>query len=145
MLYFAFAINTSAMSIVEAMAYSEQATMKCVGFSIETHLNYCLKPHLQKMLSYGCMRIGIGVQSIFESVPQEMNRRNPVAVVCHSFHLAKDCGFKVVSHLMRFDGKAEILKSRLLQRWHEIVSHAHHSRDRLVRIVKNGMVSKLYL
>jgi elongator complex protein 3 len=52
------------------------------------------------MLQYGCTRIEIGVQSVYESVARETNRGHTVAAVCHSFHLAKDCGFKVVTHMM---------------------------------------------
>ena len=59
-----------------------------------------MKPHLGEMLGYGCTRIEIGVQSVYESVARETNRGHTVAAVCHSFHLSKDCGFKVVTHMM---------------------------------------------
>lgn len=73
---------------------------KCIGITIETRPDYCLKPHLNEMLSYGCTRIEIGVQSIYEDVARDTNRGHTVAAVCNSFHLAKDCGFKVVTHMM---------------------------------------------
>ena len=87
-------------SVEEAIKYSEQSTTKCIGITIETRPDYCLKPHLDEMLLYGCTRIEIGVQSIYESVARETNRGHTVAAVCNSFHLAKDCGFKVVTHMM---------------------------------------------
>jgi len=87
-------------SVSEAIQYSENSTTKCVGITIETRPDYCLKPHLNEMLSYGCTRIEIGVQSIYESVARETNRGHTVGAVCHSFHLAKDCGYKVISHMM---------------------------------------------
>mmetsp|Transcript_10155 Transcript_10155/g.28957 ORF Transcript_10155/g.28957 Transcript_10155/m.28957 type:complete len:557 (+) Transcript_10155:135-1805(+) len=87
-------------SVAESIRYSEQSKTKCIGITLETRPDYCLKPHLQEMLSYGCTRIEIGVQSIYESVARETNRGHTVAAVCHSFHLAKDCGFKVVTHMM---------------------------------------------
>jgi len=87
-------------SVEEAICYSEQSTTKCIGITIETRPDYCLKPHLDEMLTYGCTRIEIGVQSIYESVARETNRGHTVAAVCNSFHLAKDCGFKVVTHMM---------------------------------------------
>jgi elongator complex protein 3 len=52
------------------------------------------------MLSYGCTRIEIGVQSIYEDVARDTNRGHTVAAVCNSFQLGKDCGFKIVSHMM---------------------------------------------
>ena len=87
-------------SVEESIRYSEQAVTKCIGITIETRPDYCLKPHLEEMLTYGCTRIEIGVQSIYESVARETNRGHTVAAVSHSFHLAKDCGFKVVTHMM---------------------------------------------
>jgi len=87
-------------SVEESIRYSEQSKTKCIGITIETRPDYCLKPHLEEMLSYGCTRIEIGVQSIYESVARETNRGHTVAAVCHSFQLAKDCGFKVVTHMM---------------------------------------------
>lgn len=90
----------SSQSLEEAIRYSEQSTTKCIGITIETRPDYCLKPHLVEMLQYGCTRIEIGVQSIYESVARETNRGHTVAAVTHSFQLAKECGFKVVSHMM---------------------------------------------
>jgi elongator complex protein 3 len=87
-------------SVAEAIAYSEQSKTKCIGITIETRPDYCLKPHLNEMLSYGCTRIEIGVQSIFEDVARDTNRGHTVAAVCNSFQLAKDCGFKIVTHMM---------------------------------------------
>jgi len=87
-------------SVEEAVRYSEQSTIKCVGITLETRPDYCLKPHLSEMLGYGCTRIEIGVQSVYESVARETNRGHTVSAVSNSFHLAKDCGFKVVTHMM---------------------------------------------
>ena len=87
-------------SVAEAISFSEQSKVKCIGITIETRPDYCLKPHLSEMLSYGCTRIEIGVQSIYEDVARDTNRGHTVASVCNSFHLAKDCGFKIVSHMM---------------------------------------------
>ena len=90
----------SSTSLEESIQYSEHSSTKCIGITIETRPDYCLKPHLTEMLQYGCTRIEIGVQSIYESVARETNRGHTVAAVTHSFQLSKDCGFKVVSHMM---------------------------------------------
>lgn len=82
-------------NVAEAISFSEQSKTKCIGITIETRPDYCLKPHLNEMLSYGCTRIEIGVQSIYEDVAKDTNRGHTVAAVCNSFQLAKDCGFKV--------------------------------------------------
>ena len=47
------------------------------------------------MLSYGCTRLEIGLQSIYEDVARDTNRGHTVAAVGECFRLAKDAGFKV--------------------------------------------------
>ncbi|KDE02761.1 elongator complex protein 3 [Microbotryum lychnidis-dioicae p1A1 Lamole] len=86
--------------IDEAVTYAEQAQTKCIGITIETRPDYCLKPHLSSMLRYGCTRLEIGVQSVYEDVARDTNRGHTVRATCESFHMAKDAGFKVVSHMM---------------------------------------------
>ncbi|XP_018590568.1 elongator complex protein 3 [Scleropages formosus] len=87
-------------SVAEAVRYSERSRTKCVGITIETRPDYCLKRHLSDMLAYGCTRLEIGVQSVYEDVARDTNRGHTVRAVCESFHLAKDAGFKVVAHMM---------------------------------------------
>ena len=52
------------------------------------------------MLSYGCTRLEVGVQSVYEDVARDTNRGHTVRAVSESFQLAKDAGFKVVAHMM---------------------------------------------
>ncbi|XP_073191715.1 elongator complex protein 3 isoform X3 [Lepidochelys kempii] len=87
-------------NVSEAVRYSERSLTKCVGITIETRPDYCLKRHLSDMLSYGCTRLEIGVQSVYEDVARDTNRGHTVKAVCESFHVAKDAGFKVVAHMM---------------------------------------------
>uniref|UniRef100_A0A8D0GDQ5 Elongator complex protein 3 n=1 Tax=Sphenodon punctatus TaxID=8508 RepID=A0A8D0GDQ5_SPHPU len=87
-------------NVSEAVRYSERSLTKCVGITIETRPDYCLKRHLSDMLSYGCTRLEIGVQSVYEDVARDTNRGHTVKAVCESFHLSKDAGFKVVAHMM---------------------------------------------
>uniref|UniRef100_A0A673AUG2 Elongator complex protein 3 n=1 Tax=Sphaeramia orbicularis TaxID=375764 RepID=A0A673AUG2_9TELE len=87
-------------SVDEAVRYSERSSTKCVGITIETRPDYCLKRHLSDMLGYGCTRLEIGVQSVYEDVARDTNRGHTVRAVCESFHLSKDAGFKVVAHMM---------------------------------------------
>ena len=49
-----------------------------------------------QMLSYGCTRLEIGLQSTYEDVARDTNRGHTVAAVGDCFHLAKDAGFKVL-------------------------------------------------
>ncbi|XP_055338450.1 elongator complex protein 3-like [Paramacrobiotus metropolitanus] len=87
-------------NVDEAVKFSERSRTKCIGITIETRPDYCLKKHISEMLSYGCTRLEIGVQSIYEDVARDTNRGHTVKAVTESFHMAKDAGFKVVTHMM---------------------------------------------
>ncbi|GAB7347830.1 hypothetical protein MBLNU459_g5366t1 [Dothideomycetes sp. NU459] len=84
----------------EAVMAGEMSNIKCVGITIETRPDYCLDQHLSDMLRYGCTRLEIGVQSLYEDVARDTNRGHTVASVAETFKLSKDAGFKVVSHMM---------------------------------------------
>ncbi|CAG5124314.1 unnamed protein product, partial [Candidula unifasciata] len=90
----------SSSNVQEAVKFSEKSTVKCIGITIETRPDYCLKKHLSDMLKYGCTRLEIGVQSVYEDVARDTNRGHTVRAVCESFQMSKDAGFKVVSHMM---------------------------------------------
>lgn len=90
----------SSNNVEEAVKYSEKSKTKCIGITIETRPDYCLKKHLGSMLAYGCTRLEIGVQSVYEDVARDTNRGHTVRAVCESFQLSKDAGFKVIAHMM---------------------------------------------
>lgn len=90
----------SSNNVAESVRYSERSKSKCIGITIETRPDYCLKPHLSSMLEYGCTRLEIGVQSVYEDVARDTNRGHTVRAVCESFQGGKDAGFKIVSHMM---------------------------------------------
>ncbi|KAG4304602.1 hypothetical protein PORY_001995 [Pneumocystis oryctolagi] len=87
-------------NVDEAVKFSEKSKTKCIGITIETRPDYCLDQHLNSMLRYGCTRLEIGVQSVYEDVARDTNRGHTVKAVCETFCLAKDAGFKIVSHMM---------------------------------------------
>ena len=93
--------GASSASVAEAVtAGSVSMGRRCVGLTIETRPDYCLKPHLSQLLEYGCTRLEVGVQSVYEDVARDTNRGHTVRAVAESFELAKDSGFKVVAHMM---------------------------------------------
>ncbi|CAD5235420.1 unnamed protein product [Bursaphelenchus xylophilus] len=87
-------------SVAEAVKFSEVSDTKCIGITIETRPDYCLPRHMDDMLAYGCTRLEIGVQSVYEDVARDTNRGHTVKAVCETFHMAKDTGYKVVIHMM---------------------------------------------
>lgn len=87
-------------SLEEAIQAAESSQIKCVAITIETRPDYCFRPHIVQLLSYGCTRIEIGVQSLYEDVARDTNRGHTVEAVVHSMSLAKDSGYKIVTHMM---------------------------------------------
>jgi elongator complex protein 3 len=87
-------------NVDESVRLSEQGKVKCIGITIETRPDYCLKPHLSQLLRYGCTRLEIGVQSVYDDVARDTNRGHTVKAVCESFQMSKDAGYKVVAHMM---------------------------------------------
>jgi elongator complex protein 3 len=87
-------------NVDEAVMAGEMSSIKCVGITIETRPDYCMDTHLSDMLRYGCTRLEVGVQSLYEDVARDTNRGHTVTAVVETFKLSKDAGFKVVSHMM---------------------------------------------
>jgi len=85
---------------LEAVRYSEQSRKKCIGITIETRPDFCLNPHIKDMLNYGCTRLEIGIQSIYEDIAKDTNRGHTVQAVKKCFEVAKDAGYKIVAHMM---------------------------------------------
>ncbi|CAO1637575.1 unnamed protein product [Parajaminaea phylloscopi] len=88
------------LDVDEAVRYSERSPTKCIGITIETRPDYCLPPHLGQLLRYGCTRLEIGVQSVYEDVARDTNRGHTVKATCETFEMAKEAGYKVVTHMM---------------------------------------------
>ena len=78
--------------MAEAVRYSEASDVKCVAITIETRPDFCLPRHMDFMLSYGCTRLEIGVQSVYEDVARDTNRGHTVEAVCECFHFG-ECAY----------------------------------------------------
>ena len=87
-------------SLEEAKRNNERASIRNVGFTIETKPDYCKHEHVDAMLDFGITRVEIGVQSLHEHVFQIVNRGHNLNDVIDSFQIAKDAGYKIVAHMM---------------------------------------------
>ena len=92
--------GTDSKSLDEAKSNNEHATIRNVGFTIETKPDYCKKEHVDWMLDYGITRIEIGVQSLQNRVYDITNRGHNYNDVVESFQISKDAGYKLVAHMM---------------------------------------------
>ena len=87
-------------TLEEAKSINEHATIRNVGFTIETKPDYCKQVHVDAMLNYGITRIEIGVQSLQERIYKIVNRGHDYKDVIDSFQISKDAGYKIVAHMM---------------------------------------------
>jgi elongator complex protein 3 len=92
--------GTNSNDLGEAKSNNEHASIRNVGFTIETKPDYCKKEHVDLMLSYGITRVEIGVQSLQERVYKIVNRGHNYNDVIESFQISKDAGYKLVAHMM---------------------------------------------
>lgn len=73
----------SSASVAEAVKYSEKSRTKCIGITIETRPDYCLKRHISDMLSYGT---GILTFSPLPPLPEIFLAKN-LCLLCDKFFL----------------------------------------------------------
>jgi elongator complex protein 3 len=92
--------GTNSKDLEEAKSNNEHASIRNVGFTIETKPDYCKKEHVDLMLEYGITRVEIGVQSLQERVYKIINRGHNYNDVLESFQISKDAGYKIVAHMM---------------------------------------------
>ncbi|HEX6646587.1 MAG TPA: tRNA uridine(34) 5-carboxymethylaminomethyl modification radical SAM/GNAT enzyme Elp3 [Nitrososphaeraceae archaeon] len=92
--------DLSSTTLEESCRKNEQARIRCVGFTVETKPDYCKEKHLDLMLELGITRIEIGVQTLEENIYKLVNRGHNLTDVKHSFQIARNCGYKIVAHMM---------------------------------------------
>ena len=92
--------GTISPTLQDAQNLNMTATVRNVGFTIETKPDYCKAEHIDTMLEYGITRVEIGVQSLREKVYRIVNRGHTFADVVESFQAARDAGLKIVAHMM---------------------------------------------
>ena len=74
---------------------SEASKTRCMGITIEARPDYCVKRHISDMFNYGCTRLEIDVQSVYEDVARDTNRGHTIRAVCESFQLGNDNFYKI--------------------------------------------------
>src|SRR3989344_3588868 len=84
-------------SLHDAHTMNETAANRCIGLTIETRADVCLPG---KMLSYGCTRVEIGVQSTDDDILLKTKRGHDSRANIDAFTKLKDAGLKVCAHWM---------------------------------------------
>lgn len=79
---------------------NESSVIKCVGLTIETRPDYGMLKEGNELLKYGCTRVELGVQSIYDDVLDKIERGHNVNDSVKSTRILKDLGFKINYHYM---------------------------------------------
>jgi len=87
-------------TLQDAQDSNSSSPVRNVGLTIETKPDFCKREHVDTMLEYGATRIEIGLQTLHNKIYRIVNRGHTYADVTESFQIAKDSGYKIVSHMM---------------------------------------------
>jgi len=79
---------------------NESAKIRNVGITFETRPDFSRICHVDRMLALGGTKVELGVQSIDDSVLQEINRGHTVAASIEANRVCRDSGLKVGFHIM---------------------------------------------
>lgn len=87
-------------TLLEAQKVNETARIRCIGMTIETKPDWALLEHGNNMLSLGCTRVELGIQTLFDNVLAETHRGHDIFHSMESVKILKDLGFKLNFHMM---------------------------------------------
>lgn len=79
---------------------NESSKVRCIGITFETRPDYCMKPHVDRMLKMGVTRVELGVQTLYDNIYEKIKRGHKIAEVVESNRILRDSGVKVAMHMM---------------------------------------------
>lgn len=79
---------------------NEKSNIKCVGLTIETRSDYGKAKQGNELLRYGCTRVELGIQSVYNSVLKFIQRGHTVEDNIDAIKDLRDLGFKLNFHYM---------------------------------------------
>lgn len=87
-------------SLAEAQKINENTDFRIVGLTLETRPDLIDEAETQRMRSYGCTRVEIGVQHLSDEILSLNKRGHGSAETIRATRLMKEAGLKVTYHLM---------------------------------------------
>ena len=91
----------SARSLKAAQAYNARyAKHKLVGLTLETRPDWVTEKEIKQMREYGCTRVELGVQSLYDDVLDISNRGHHIEQTARATKMLKNAGFKINYHMM---------------------------------------------
>lgn len=87
-------------TLEEEQKKNESAKYRCVGLTLETRPDYIDEKELLRMREFGCTRVEIGVQSLYDDVHKVCQRGHGTKEIKEATRLLRQFGFKIVYHMM---------------------------------------------
>ncbi|MBU7014158.1 MAG: tRNA uridine(34) 5-carboxymethylaminomethyl modification radical SAM/GNAT enzyme Elp3 [Theionarchaea archaeon] len=88
------------LCVEDALRINEHAENRVIGVTMETRPDWCKKEHIDRMLQLGTTRVELGVQTVYDSVYELVERGHTVDDVVMATEWLKDAGLKVGYHMM---------------------------------------------
>jgi len=79
---------------------NQTSKIRCVGLTIETKPDWGKLDEGNRMLDFGCTRVELGVQSVYDKQLKITNRGHDIKDTIESIKILKDLGFKINAHYM---------------------------------------------
>jgi len=92
--------NQATTTLEKEQIRNETAKVRCIALCIETKPDWGFQEHGNRMLTQGCTRAEVGVQSIYDDVLKKINRGHTDEDTKKSFQILRDLGFKISAHYM---------------------------------------------
>lgn len=87
-------------SLAEEQYINETAEHRCVGLTLETRPDWIDAEEVIQMRSFGCTRVEIGVQTLYDEVQVRTKRGHGQKEAAEATRMLRNAGFKVVYHMM---------------------------------------------
>jgi elongator complex protein 3 len=92
--------TTSKTNLEKEQKKNEKSIVRCIGLTIETRPDYATLEYCNQMLKLGCTRVELGIQSVYNSILENINRGHSVEQTILAIKTLKDLSFKINAHYM---------------------------------------------
>ncbi len=116
-------------SLEQAQKENETAQVRCIGMTIETKPDWGFVEHGKEMLTLGCTRIEVGIQTLYDEILKKVNRGHTLADTIKCLQELKDLGFKLNVHIM--PGLPGVSEEQDKAALHQLFDDPHYRPDML--------------
>jgi ELP3 family radical SAM enzyme/protein acetyltransferase len=92
--------DRSILSLEEEIKINEKEKYRIIGLTIETRPDFITKQSIRDYRRWGVTRLQIGVQHYDDDILHKINRECYTIDTIKAIKMLKQCGFKIVCHLM---------------------------------------------